>query len=201
MKRFVIAVVLGVLVTQTVAAKQTVVVSRPGRTTVVQTSPSKTAVITSNGKRTRVVVHRSFPVRRTWPAVIVRPTRVAIVRPAVFIAPLFWRPVVVGVPTHKNVVWAGSEKLARLEDWTEFTVPCGHRGDSMFMVLDGKAQLEFAEVVFGNGDAQVIDFKTATFGPGHYALVNFKDGRKVDHVRVVARAQSPTTTITFKVVT
>ena len=205
MKRFAIAVLLGVLATQVVAAAlaaRTAVVSKPGRTTVVQTSPSKAVVIAGSGPhRTRVVVHRSFPVRRSWPAVIVRPTHVAIVRPVVFVAPLYWRPIVVGVPSHKRVVWAGGEQLRRKDGWTEFTVPCGRRGDSMFMVIDGTAQLEFAEIVFGNGDAQVVDFKTKPFGPGHFSLVNFKDGRKVDHVRVVARAQSPAAAVTFKVVT
>jgi len=195
MRRFVIAVLLGVLATQAVAAAL-------AAKTVVQSSPSKTAVLTaSGGKRTRVVVHRSFPIRRTWPVVVVRPTRVAIVRPAVFIAPVLWRPVVVGVPSYKQVVWVRSETLRRAESWTEFKVPCGRRGDSMFMMIDGKAQFEFAEIVFGNGDAQVVDFKTSAFGSGHYALVTFQDGRKVDHVRVVARSQAPVTTITFKVVT
>ena len=206
MKRFVVAVLLGVLATQAVAAalaaKTVVTTTSRGKTKVVQTSPSKKVFITGSGsKRARVVVHRSFPVRRAWPAVIVRPSRVAIIRPAVFIAPILWRPVVVGVPSHKRVVWTGHETLRRGENWVEFNVPCGRRGDSMFMVIDGKAQLEFAEVVFGNGDALVVDFRTVAFSSGHYALVNFTDGRQVDHVRVVGRSLAPTTSLTFKVVT
>ena len=159
MRRFVIAVLLGVLATQAVAAAL-------AAKTVVQSSPSKTAVLTaSGGKRTRVVVHRSFPIRRTWPVVVVRPTRVAIVRPAVFIAPVLWRPVVVGVPSYKQVVWARSETLRRAESWTEFTVPCGRRGDSMFMMIDGKAQFEFAEIVFGNGEVYSLGTRLL-FGDG-----------------------------------
>jgi len=44
--------------------------------------------------------------------------------------------------------------------------------------------------VFENGDTQVVDFRDKIYGPGIYSLFDFKDGRRVDHVRMVARAKS-----------
>ena len=52
-------------------------------------------------------------------------------------------------------------------------------------------QVDWAEVVFENGNSQVVDFSESTLGPGLYSLFDFHDGRRVDHVRMVARARSP----------
>jgi hypothetical protein len=35
-----------------------------------------------------------------------------------------------------------------------------------------------------------VDFGEKTYGAGLYNLLDFRDGRRVDHVRGVARAQS-----------
>jgi hypothetical protein len=50
--------------------------------------------------------------------------------------------------------------------------------------------VSFAEVVFENGETQVVDFGDSTLNTGVYQLLDFRDGRKVDHVRVVAAAGS-----------
>ena len=54
----------------------------------------------------------------------------------------------------------------------------------------GRVQVDWAEVVFENGDTRVVDMKEWTRERGLYGLLDFADGRKVDHVRVVARAKS-----------
>jgi hypothetical protein len=45
----------------------------------------------------------------------------------------------------------------------------------------------------------VVDFDDKVFKPGLYTLLDFKDGRKVDHVRVVARAMSDATRLTARI--
>jgi hypothetical protein len=35
-------------------------------------------------------------------------------------------------------------------------------------------------------------------GPGHYEMLNFTDGRRVDHVRVIARAASDQARVVLK---
>jgi len=50
--------------------------------------------------------------------------------------------------------------------------------------------VDWAEVVFENGDTRAVDFDEKTLKPGLYSLLDFRDGRKVDHVRMVARAKS-----------
>jgi hypothetical protein len=65
------------------------------------------------------------------------------------------------------------------------------RGRELFLEMIGRAQLDWAEVVFGNGQARVVDFRERTHKPGLYSLLDFRDGRMVRYVRLVARAQSP----------
>jgi len=93
-------------------------------------------------------------------------------------------------------VWNGAETLDREEGWTDFTMNVDRRGTGLLLEIDrGSAQVSFAEVVFENGDAQVVDFNDHVHATGVYSLIDFKDGRKVDHVRVVAKADSPESVI------
>lgn len=151
--------------------------------------------VVHRGRRghTKVVVHRGFPLRRALPVVVVRPPRVAVrVAPAVFLAPVVWTAAVVATaPAPNLLVWEDAETLTKDEDWTEFTLNCDQRGNKLYLeIAAGKAQFNFAEIVFENGDTQVVDFNEKTHEPGLYSLLDFKDGRKVDHVRMVARAKS-----------
>lgn len=41
---------------------------------------------------------------------------------------------------------------------------------------------------FANGEAQVVDLDETPIRPGIFSLLDFADGRKVDHVRMVALA-------------
>lgn len=141
--------------------------------------------------RTTVVVHRGHPIRRALPIVVVRtPRRAVVVAPAVFLVPVAWGATVVALPERERLIWEDAETLSKADDWTDFTLNVDDRGSQLFLELVGRAQLNFAEVVFRNGDAQVVDFNEKTRGPGIYNLLDFRDGREVSHVRMVARAKS-----------
>ena len=144
-------------------------------------------------RRTVVVVHRGWPLHRPLRAVYIRPARVAWrVGPAVFLPIVVWTGVMVAAaPAADILVWEDGETLTKDEDWTEFSLNADSHGTRLWLqVVSGKVQLDWAEVVFENGDARIVDFTEKTIGPGLYSLLDFKDGRKVDHVRVVARAKS-----------
>ena len=146
-------------------------------------------------RRTVVVVHRGWPLRRPMRAAFIHPVRTVVrVNAASYLAPVVFTGVVIAAanaPAHDLVVWEDAETLTKGEDWSEFTLNCDTRGKQLWLeVAGGKAQLDWAEIVFENGEAQVVDFGEKTQGPGLYSLLDFKDGRKVDHVRVLARAKS-----------
>lgn len=154
-------------------------------------------------RRTTVIVHRGWPLRRARRVVVVHPTRVVVrVTPAVFLPPLLFAGVVIAVtsaPAREVLVWEDAETLSKDEDWTEFTLNCDARGTKLwYEVVAGQVQADWSEVVYENGETQVVDFAERTQGEGLYPLLDFKDGRKVDHVRMVARAKSDEARIALK---
>jgi len=152
-------------------------------------------------RRTVVVVHRGWPIRRPLRTVIVRPARVSYrVEPVVFLPTAYWRGTVVRTePMPDVMVWQDAETLSGAEDWTEFTLNAASRGTRLWLqVVDGRVQFDWAEVTFDNGDTRVVDMKGWTRGPGYYQLLDFPDGRGVDHVRVVARARSDEARVVLK---
>ena len=158
----------------------------------IDSSEASRVVVRKGGHvtRVRVNVHPGFPLRRTLPNVVVRTTTVR-VAPRVYVAPVVFGAVVVAAPYAGARAWNGSEVLDRDEGWTDFTMNIDQRGTGLLLEIDrGAAQVSFAEVVFENGDAQVIDFNDRVHASGVYSLIDFKDGRKVDHVRLVAKSDS-----------
>lgn len=147
--------------------------------------------------RTKVTVRTGFPIRRTLPAVVVRPGPVVRVAPRVYLSPLVFGAVVVAsLPA--NQAWRGTEELEREDGWTDFTMDVDRRGTALFLKIDrGSAQISFAEVVFENGETQVVDFNDRVHARGVYELLDFRSGRKVDHVRVIAKASTNETEITL----
>jgi hypothetical protein len=139
--------------------------------------------------RVRVNVRPGFPIRRTMPTVVVRGPVVR-VAPRVYLAPVvFTAAVIATAPAATTHVWTGGEQLDREDGWTDFTVDVDRRGRKLYMDIEGgEAQVSFAEVVFENGDAQVVDFNDRVQKRGTYEVLDFRDGRKVDHVRMVAKA-------------
>jgi len=132
-----------------------------------------------------VVIHKgphrtTVRVYRGWP--LARPARVVVVHPSVMVA---------SHPSADALSWTDSALLTKDEDWTEFTLNCGHRGTRLwYEVQSGKVQADWAEVVYGNGETQVVDFAEHTQDPGLYPLLDFRNGRVVDHVRIVARSKT-----------
>ena len=152
---------------------------------------ARVRVVHRGPHRTTVVVRPGFPLRRPLHVCVVRRPRVAVVvTPGIYLAPVFWTAAIIALPPRERLVWEDSETLVKDEDWTDFTLNVNDRGEKLYFELAGKAQLDFAEVVFGNGETQVVDFREYTRGPGIYSLLDFRDGRQVSHVRLVARAKS-----------
>lgn len=154
---------------------------------------ARVRVVHRGPHRTTVVVHRGFPLRRTLPAVVVRAPAVAVrVAPRVYLAPVvFTAAVIATLPPPAARPWTAAEVLEREDGWTDFTVNVDRRGTGMLLQIDkGAAQVSFAEIVFENGDTQVVDFNDGIHRVGTYSLLDFRDGRKVDHVRVVAKADT-----------
>lgn len=160
-------------------------------------------VVRSGPRRTTVVVNKGWPVRRPARVVVVREPRAVVhVQPAAYLSLVVWSGAAVAVsarPVHDVLVWEDGETLVKRDGWTQFVLNADARGTRLWLeVAQGRAQFDWAEVVFENGDAQVVDMKEWTRGEGVYPLLDFRDGRRVDHVRVVARAKSPTTRVTLR---
>jgi hypothetical protein len=158
--------------------------------------------VVHRGPRRTVVVHKGWPLHRPARTVVVhRPGTVVRVTPSAYLPLVVWTGVVVAsAPAADVLVWEDAETLEKNEGWTEFTLNADTRGTRVWLqVTRGRMQFDWAEVVFENGDAQVVDMKEWTRGEGLYDLLNFRDGRKVDHVRLVARARSNEARVSLKI--
>ena len=148
--------------------------------------------------RAALVIHPGFPIRRAFPReVIVRPARTAVVvgGPLTFLPVLAWTPRVVTLPVRERLVWQDSETIKRDEEWVDTNFGVDGQGNALLLEIKGKAQINFAEVVFANGNAQVVDFNEKTHGSGIYTLLDFADGRHVKTVRILAKSKSDDTTL------
>ena len=169
-------------------------VAEAARTRVTRTTTTRRGRVTT----TRVTVHRGFPLHRTLPNVVVRGPVIR-VAPRVYLAPVTFAAV--RVATLPGNVWTTTEMLDRDEGWSDITMDVDRRGTRILLDIDrGTAQISFAEVVFENGETQVVDFNDRVHTNGMYELVDFASGRKVDHVRVVARADKENTAIRLHLV-
>lgn len=163
-------------------------------------------------KRGPAVVHRSWPLKRAPRAVIVRPPRGRVrvrVEPRLFLPAIVFGGVVVSHRYERRyrddrgysrdgLAWQDGETLYREDEWTEFTLDCNARGAKLwFEVLEGRVQVDWAEVVFDNGEVQVVEFPERSLRVGLYELLDFRDGRRVDYVRMVAKATSSEAQLTL----
>lgn len=158
---------------------------------------ARVRVKTRRGNVVRVHVNTrpGFPIRRTMPTVVVRGPVVR-VAPRAYLAPVAFTAVALAtIPPASARVWSASETLDREDGWTDFTLDVDRRGTKLLLDIDGEAQVSFAEVVFENGEAQVIDFNDRVHKRGTYELLDFRNGRKVDHVRIVAKADRQNTDV------
>ena len=97
-----------------------------------------------------------------------------------------------------SLVWQDRATLYGKDDWTEFSLGCNALGAKLwFQVLAGRVQADWAEVVFENGEAQVVEFPKRTLGPGLYVLLDMGEMRRVDHIRMVAKTTSREANLTL----
>jgi hypothetical protein len=149
--------------------------------------------------RTRVVVRPGHPIARAVNrSVVLHPmrTRVIVGAPLVFLPLLVWNPVVVTLPAKDRLVWQDVETIDEEEEWVDSNFGVDGRGDALYLDIDGRAKLDFAEVTFENGNVQVVDFNEKTHGKGLYRLLDFADGRHVKTVRLLAKSESEETQFT-----
>lgn len=194
------AIVLSLLLPASVAlfaGTTTVHKSKHGKTVVHKDKHGKTVV--HHGARGHVVVHEHFPIHRTLPLVVVRPPRVAIrVAPRIYLAPIVIRPVVVVAPAPRLVVWHQVEQFEPADEWTDVSFAVGGSGSHLYFEVGGApARVSFAEVVYADGETQVVDFDDQPYSPGYYSVVTLEQPRPVDHVRVVAFADGAAASLSF----
>lgn len=148
--------------------------------------------------RTRIVVHARHPIRRAAALnVIVHPARRVVVvgAPLVFLPVVTFAALAATLPPRERLVWQDTETIDRDEDWVESNFGIDDRGDALFLEVDGRVQLNFADVTFENGEVQTVDFNEHAHAAGIFKLYDFPGVRNVKTVRIVARAQSDEATL------
>jgi len=187
-----LAILVTLLAPHAAGGQKRRVVVRPNKVVV---RPNK-VVVRRPITHTKLVVHRAHPIRRVLPnAVVARPARrvIAVGAPLVFLPRMLWAPTVVTVPQSDRLVWQDTESIASDEGWVDTNFGVDASGNALFLDIDGKADLNFAEVTFANGNVQVVDFNERAYGTGVYKLIDFSDGRHVKTVRMLARSASDET--------
>ena len=153
-------------------------------------------VVRNRPHHTTLVVRTDHPIRRRLPAtVVVRPARraVAVTAPLVFLPALRWTAPVVTLPAREHLAWQDSEVIEEDEGWVDTNFGIDSAGNALFLEVKGKAELNFAEVTFANGNVQVVDFNDETHDSGIYKMLDFADGRHVKTVRILALSKSADT--------
>jgi len=142
----------------------------------------------------------SWPIRRPWrPVILHRRYDYERVEVRLFLPPVFFGGIMIddrrgygygyGGYQRDRLTWSDSVYFYADEGWAEFVLDCNAWGERLWIeVREGRARFEWAEVVFNNGESQVVDFSGRSLGPGLYPLLDFRGGRRVDHVRMVAQA-------------
>jgi len=141
-----------------------------------------------------VVVHVGFPLKRPLRPVFIRPlVRPYRVMPRVFLPLVVWVGApIAAAPRRDILIWEDGATLTADEDWTEIGLNCETRGTKLWLeIVNGRLRFDWAEVVFGNGETRVVEMNEHVRGPGYYPLLDFADGREVDHVRLIVRSESP----------
>ena len=189
---FSLAILVTLLAPQSAAGQKRRVVVRPNKVVV---RPNK-VIVRRPITHTRLVVHRAHPIRRVLPtSVVVRTARrvVGVGAPLVFLPRMAWTPTLVTIPQADRLVWQDTESIARDEGWVDTNFGVDASGNALFLDIDGRTDLNFAEVTFANGNVQVVDFNERAYGTGVYKMMDFADGRHVKTVRMLARSASDET--------
>ena len=146
-----------------------------------------------------LVVRTGHPIHRVLPAaVVVHPARTAIVvrAPLAFLPAVVWAATVVALPPRERLVWQDTEAITKNEGWVDTNFGIDGTGEALYLDINGKAKLNFAEVTFANGNVQVIDFDEKTHKTGVYKLFDFSNDRHVMTVRILTKSESDGTRLT-----
>lgn len=127
--------------------------------------------------------------------VVVRPMpRVEIIEPIAqpisYQPPLVWTTQIASLQPTTSILWQGDSVLYKNENWVDSKMPVNSEGNSLVLQVQGRPQINFAEVKFGNGQMQIVDFGEQTLNSGTYQLLDFGRTRDVVSVRILARSQS-----------
>ncbi len=140
--------------------------------------------------RVNVRISPGHPLRRPARTVVVRPTRVVVPARLRFAPVVVWNRSTYTLPPRDRVSWEDTDTIRRGEDWVDTHLSVNASGDRLLLNVRGRVQVDFAEVYFENGDVQVVDFHEETLNTGSVPLLDFRNGRRVDSVRVIARSLS-----------
>jgi hypothetical protein len=198
MKRLTLGSLSFALLITTLAATESMGGQR--RTVVVRPARPARVVARRPVVHTRLVVRNGHPIRRVLPAtVVVRPARrvVTFRAPLVYLPTRTWNASVVSLPSSERLVWQDSEDIHSDEGWVDTNLGVDNTGNALYIKIDGLAQLSFAEVVFGNGNVQVVDFNDRAQRAGIYNLLDFSDGRHVNAVRLLAKSNADDSKLTL----
>ena len=146
--------------------------------------------------RTTLVVRPGHPIRRVLPAaVVVHPARTAVVvrAPLVYLPALAWTAAVVTLPPRERLVWQDTETVEKDDGWVDSNFGIDGIGDALFLSIDGKARLNFAEVTYANGNVQVVDFNEKTHKTGIYKLLDLAGDRHIMTVRLLTKSEADET--------
>jgi hypothetical protein len=119
------------------------------------------------------------------------------VQPITFLPLIVWVPVVYVVPVAVNgnvavappaSVWQQVSEVDPDDGWTELMFPVPNGGSQLLLSADAPTDFDFAEIVYQDGTAQVVDLSGPTRDPGTYNLAALDPTRLIDHVRIIARA-------------
>ena len=148
--------------------------------------------------RVGIRVGAGHPLARPGRTVIVRSRPAPVVgrAPIVYAAPVVWTRRVVTLPARDRLLWEDSEVITRREDWVDTTLNVNNRGNALYLNIEGRSHLDFAEVHFDNGQVQVVDFNNGDVERGTFLLLDFANGRHVNAVRLIAKSQSPRSKLT-----
>src|SRR5256885_4749681 len=146
--------------------------------------------------RHALVVRTGYPIHRLLPReVVLRPARRAVLvrAPLRYLPALTWRAAFVTLPPRERIVWQDTETITRDEEWVDTNYGVDGNGNALFLHLNGKAQLNFAEVTYENGNVQVVDFNEESHSAGTYKILDLGGGEHVMTVRVLAKSESDDT--------
>jgi hypothetical protein len=114
--------------------------------------------------------------------------------PLVFLPVVAFAAAVAVLPPRERLIWQDTDTIEMDEDWVESNFGVDERGDALYMEIDGRADLDTADITFENGEVQVVDFNERPYGNGIHRVLDFAGRRNVKTVRLVARSKTEHTT-------